>query len=234
MGAKIQAMEPQEFSSNLLQETRNTSKNNVVTSELSAPVLTSAPSTWDSNASLHQTSSKHVDMSNTFKNTSEFISLPPPAVVKLENVGGKVQAFTEKSFIEECTSDIGKEQENNELLQKKFLEGQEPTTIEQLENMKIKGHSERQLVMQRLMRNRSESVVVVLKNMVAPEDVDADLHGEIEEECTKFGETEKIIIYHEKQDDLENAAVIVKIFVEFKSHSSAKKAKSALHKRYFG
>ena len=85
-----------------------------------------------------------------------------------------------------------------------------------------------------LMRNQPESVVVVLRNMVGPEDVDEDLQEEIEEECGKYGEVEKVIIYQERQGEEEEAPIIVKIFVEFKQSASANKAKEALHNRFFG
>ena len=84
------------------------------------------------------------------------------------------------------------------------------------------------------MRDQPESVVVVLKNMVGPEDVDEELQEEIEEECGKYGEVERVIIYQEKQGEDDDAPIIVKIFVEFKHSSSAKKAKEALHNRFFG
>ena len=84
------------------------------------------------------------------------------------------------------------------------------------------------------MRDQPESVVVVLRNMVGPEDVDEELQEEIEEECGKYGEVEKVIIYQERQGEEEDAPIIVKIFVEFKQSASAKKAKEALHNRFFG
>ena len=40
------------------------------------------------------------------------------------------------------------------------MEGQEPSTLQQQENMSIKGQSARHLVMQKLMRTQSESVVI--------------------------------------------------------------------------
>ena len=84
------------------------------------------------------------------------------------------------------------------------------------------------------MRDQPESVVVVLRNMVGPEDVDEELQEEIEEECGKYGEVEKVIIYQERQGEEEDAPIIVKIFVEFKQSASAKRAKEALHNRFFG
>lgn len=53
--------------------------------------------------------------------------------------------------------------------------------------------------------------------MVSPEDVDEMLQEEIQEECSKFGAVERVIIYNEKQseEDDDDSEVIVKIFVEF-------------------
>lgn len=103
-----------------------------------------------------------------------------------------------------------------EELQKKLLDENEPQTLQQQENMSIKGQNARHLVMQKLMR-KMDSRVVILRNMVGPEDVDESLQEEIQEECSKFGVVERVIIYNEKQSDNvdDDAEVIVKIFVEF-------------------
>ena len=57
--------------------------------------------------------------------------------------------------------------------------------------------------------------VLVLHNMVGPEDLDEELEQEVTEECGKFGQVNRVIIYQEKQGEEEDAEVIVKIFVEF-------------------
>jgi hypothetical protein len=49
--------------------------------------------------------------------------------------------------------------------------------------------------MQKLMRKDVDSVVVVLRNMVTPEEVDEDLEDEVQEECSKYGQVERVIIY---------------------------------------
>merc|ERR1740131_204884 len=58
-------------------------------------------------------------------------------------------------------------------LHKKLMEGDEAVTLSQQENMQIKGQSARHLVMQKLMGAHGglkESKVVVLRNMVEPEE----------------------------------------------------------------
>merc|ERR1719481_1645997 len=119
---------------------------------------------------------------------------------------------------------------------KKLQDEGEPVPLKQQEEMQIRGKSARQMVMQRLMgaRGKVESVVLLLKNMVGPDEVDEELQEEIQQECGKYGKVENVIIYQEKQDDSEDAEVHVKIFVEFSSSIEAKKAKSALDGRFFG
>ncbi|XP_048473331.1 poly(U)-binding-splicing factor PUF60 [Rhincodon typus] len=79
-----------------------------------------------------------------------------------------------------------------------------------------------------------QSTVMVLRNMVGPEDIDDDLEGEVTEECGKFGAVNRVIIYQEKQGEEEDAEVIVKIFVEFSLASEMHKAIQALNGRWFG
>ena len=88
--------------------------------------------------------------------------------------------------------------------------------------------------MQKLMRTQSESVVIVLRNMVTPDEVDDDLQDEISDECSKYGDVERVIIYQERQSEEDDAEVLVKIFVEFKTAQAAKKAKNELDGRFFG
>ena len=128
---------------------------------------------------------------------------------------------------------VAKAKEQEEL-QRKLMEGQEPTTISQQENMSIKGQSARHLVMQKLMRTQAQSGVILLRNMVGPEDCDEDLEDEISEECSKFGKVGRVIIYQERQSEEEDAEILVKIFVEFNDPNDAKSAKNALHGRFFG
>uniref|UniRef100_A0A6A7G255 Poly(U)-binding-splicing factor half pint-like isoform X3 n=1 Tax=Hirondellea gigas TaxID=1518452 RepID=A0A6A7G255_9CRUS len=122
---------------------------------------------------------------------------------------------------------------HQEELQKKLLEDNEPQTLRQQENISIKGQSARHLVMQKLMR-KSESTVIILRNMVSIDDVDEVLQEEITEECSRYGTVEHVIIYQEKQTEEDDAEVIVKIFVEFSKVQEAEAARDSLNGRYFG
>ena len=88
--------------------------------------------------------------------------------------------------------------------------------------------------MQKLMKRKPESKVIILRNMVGPEDVDEELQSEITDECGKYGEVERVVIYQEQQGEEEDAEVIVKIFVEFESSKSSEAAIEALNGRFFG
>lgn len=74
--------------------------------------------------------------------------------------------------------------------------------------------------MQKLMRNESSSVIV-LRNMVSPEDVDETLKEEITDECSNYGSVNRVVIYQERQSEDDDSNTVVKIFVEF-SNSSGK------------
>ena len=79
-----------------------------------------------------------------------------------------------------------------------------------------------------------QSTVMVLKNMVGPDDIDDDLEGEVTEECGKFGQVKRVIIYQERQGEEDDADVIVKIFVEFSEATEMNRAIQALNHRWFG
>ncbi|CAF1108474.1 unnamed protein product [Rotaria sordida] len=105
--------------------------------------------------------------------------------------------------------------------------------LSQQEELSVKGREQRHLLMQKLNQRRLESRVCVLRNMVGPEDVDDDLQQEITEECSKYGEVIKVVIYTEQQGEDDNAEQIVKIFVEFQTNKQAEKTVQSLNNRYF-
>lgn len=99
-------------------------------------------------------------------------------------------------------------------LQRKLLDTS-PDTLQQQESLSISGQSARHLVMQRLMRRRA-SRTLLLCNMVSAAEVDEALHHEIQEECSKWGKVERLVIYNERQsEDDDPAHADVKIFVQF-------------------
>lgn len=75
--------------------------------------------------------------------------------------------------------------------------------------------------------------VLLLQNMVGPGEVDDDLEIETKMECTKYGEVVKCLIYEIPNKQVPDDEA-VRIFIEFKEISSAKKAASDLDGRYFG
>lgn len=80
-----------------------------------------------------------------------------------------------------------------------------------------------------VMKNMSK--VVLLRNMVGPGDIDEDLEDETKEECSKYGEVNKCVIYEIPGQVPEEA---VRIFLEFKTLPSAIKALTDLNGRFFG
>ncbi|XP_018534588.1 poly(U)-binding-splicing factor PUF60a isoform X1 [Lates calcarifer] len=105
--------------------------------------------------------------------------------------------------------------------------------LSEQEHMSISGSSARHMVMRKLLR-KQESTVMVLRNMVGPDDIDDDLEGEVTEECGKFGQVKRVIIYQERQGEEDDADVIVKIFVEFSEAAEMNRAIQALNHRWFG
>ncbi|KAH8302055.1 hypothetical protein KR044_002266, partial [Drosophila immigrans] len=169
------------------------------------------------------------------------VAPPPVAVVEASNGGApavlSAAANNAAATAANLSENIKKAQEKQqEELQKKLMDEGDVQTLQQQENMSIKGQSARQLVMQRLMRPL-DSRVIILRNMVGPDDVDETLQEEIQEECSKFGTVSRVIIFNEKQtenEDDDEAEIIVKIFVEFSAGVEANRGKEALHGRFFG
>jgi hypothetical protein len=87
---------------------------------------------------------------------------------------------------------------------------QEQQSITVEEELQIKGASQRQILMQKLLRTGdAASRCIVLNNMVEPGgEQDPHLHEEVTSECSKYGLVEKVVIFA-----MANA---IKIFVLFK------------------
>ena len=121
--------------------------------------------------------------------------------------------------------------------QKKLLgmtSADDPTaSLEQQIEVTLRSKEQRLILMQKLMKRKQESKVIILRNMVGPDDVDEDLENEITDECGKYGEVERVVIYQEQQGEEEDAEIIVKIFVEFVNGKSSEAAIEALNGRFF-
>ncbi|XP_034039568.1 poly(U)-binding-splicing factor PUF60a [Thalassophryne amazonica] len=128
-------------------------------------------------------------------------------------------------------SDVNKKEEED--WQQEALQDGAVEPLSEQEHMSISGSSARHMVMRKLLRKR-ESTVMVLRNMVGPDDIDDDLEGEVTEECGKFGQVKRVIIYQERQGEEDDAEVIVKIFVEFSEAAEMNRAIHALNQRWFG
>ena len=75
--------------------------------------------------------------------------------------------------------------------------------------------------------------VLLLQNMVGPGEVDDDLEVETKEECKKYGDVLKCLIYEIPNKQVPDSEA-VRIFVEFRENEAALKAKDDLNGRYFG
>ncbi|CAH1784833.1 unnamed protein product [Owenia fusiformis] len=118
--------------------------------------------------------------------------------------------------------------------QKKLVEDEKNQSLDQQENMQISGSNARHMVMQKLMRHQTECRVMVLRNMVGPEDLDDELENEVTDECGKYGNVERVIIYQEKQGEEEDAEILVKIFVAFSAPHEVERGIQGLNGRFFG
>eukprot|EP00898_Chlorokybus_atmophyticus_P008423 jgi/Chlat1/8582/Chrsp82S07968 len=81
--------------------------------------------------------------------------------------------------------------------------------------------------------NMPPTVVLLLRNMVGPGEVDDDLEGEVAEECTKYGTVVRVLIF-EVTDPNYPATEAVRIYVKFSRAEEATKALVDLDGRFFG
>ncbi|XP_070700929.1 poly(U)-binding-splicing factor PUF60a [Pempheris klunzingeri] len=128
---------------------------------------------------------------------------------------------------------LGSEAKRKEERQQEAQQDGATEPLREQEHMSISGSSTRHMVMRKLLR-KQESTVMVLRNMVGPDDIDDDLEGEVTEECGKFGQVKRVIIYQERQGEEDDADIIVKIFVEFSEVAEMNRAIQALNHRWFG
>lgn len=82
--------------------------------------------------------------------------------------------------------------------------------------------------------------MLLLKNVVAPGEVDAELRGEVGSECSKYGEVVDVLV-HELAAGATGAGGAplaeeqrVRVFVKFSKPGAAMKAYIGLDGRYFG
>mmetsp|Transcript_19856 Transcript_19856/g.76079 ORF Transcript_19856/g.76079 Transcript_19856/m.76079 type:complete len:639 (+) Transcript_19856:65-1981(+) len=92
------------------------------------------------------------------------------------------------------------------------------------------GGNQRFIVMQKLANQLNECKTVCLRNMVTIDEVDDELNDEVTEECSKFGEVEKVVIYEEP---MPRGAVDVQVYVFFKTLEASRRAQEALNGRFF-
>jgi len=167
--------------------------------------------------------SSHNGRNGATSATTTVTSNPSVAAFLNPSVAGSQPVADEKMSFEA-------QQKKQEVLDHK-LAGEQ--NLEREEKLEISGKDARYMMMQKLARV-SASGVVVLRNMVTSEEIDDDLEDEITEECSRYGDVSRVIIYQEKQGEEDDAEVIVKIFVEFEKSEHAEAAKNALNGRWFG
>ena len=114
------------------------------------PPATSANGNGASYSNGSNTSSQVT--ANAPSSKPEYAAIPPPAVVtlSLSTTSSAGQVVTISGEQKEAQMSEEAEKAKQEELQKKLMEGQEPATIAQQENMQIKGQSARHLVMQKV------------------------------------------------------------------------------------
>ncbi|RWS17482.1 poly(U)-binding-splicing factor half pint-like isoform X1 [Dinothrombium tinctorium] len=195
------------------------------------PTITIPPPALITNIPLVTQPTIHKEPSSSFSSSSSKKSPNSLSNAKTSNTQNNSVNASGTSNSIDPTAAVASSKEKEIKLEP--VTGEEPQTLQQQENMVIKGSSARHMLMQKLMR-KSESRVVVLRNMVGIEDIDDDLESEVTDECGKFGNVNRVIIYQERQSEEEDAEIIVKIFVEFSNSKEAISARDSLHGRYFG
>ena len=95
------------------------------------------------------------------------------------------------------------------------------------DNLRIHSHEQRASIMQKLHDSGRQSPVVLLKNLVAASEVDAELEGEVAEECGKYGRVRQVKVVPE------HATGVVRVYVQFESVAESGRAVEGLNGRFF-
>ena len=66
------------------------------------------------------------------------------------------------------------------------------TSLSAEDNLRIHSHEQRASIMQKLQDSGRQSPVLLLKNLVSAHEVDAELEGEVAEECGKYGRVREV------------------------------------------
>lgn len=135
-------------------------------------------------------------------------------------------------------------EENGKVELEKLPDG----SLEAEEIVSIKGTDQRFIMMKKLAAlKKQKNSVLVLKNMILPDEIDDELEDEIKEECIKYGKILSVLIklvteseINQDQNLDQNIQTsqnfekeVVRIFVEYETEDEANIAKDALNGRYF-
>ena len=94
------------------------------------------------------------------------------------------------------------------------------------DNMRITSAEQRVNIMQKLSASSRQSTVLLLRNLLSPNEVDAELEGEVREECSKFGRVRDVRVAVADDE--------VRCYVLFESAAECSRAVEALNGRWFG
>jgi poly(U)-binding-splicing factor PUF60 len=207
-------------------------------------LVTSFPLTVVSQVSANptQTLNNHNNSIGSEVTSSKFLTTPPISVVN----NTATAPSSNVAVAAETAAAIAAAKELELKLSESNSNVDEAQTLQQQENIMIKGSNARQMLMQKLMRKNEvnfsilyflflilqlyyylikikfiflQSRVIVLRNMIGIEDLDDELESEVTDECGIYGLVNRVIIYQERQSEEEDAEIIVKIFVEFSAPS---------------
>ena len=103
---------------------------------------------------------------------------------------------------------------------------QAPLSLSTEDGMRISSAEQRVSVMNKLSALSRQSPVLLLRNLLAPAEVDAELEGEVRDECGKFGAVREVRVVVADDE--------VRCYVLFDSAAECSRAVEALNGRWFG